>query len=76
MRKQTLDSPSLPNVLPIQSTGIIGGAMMVKVPQIRRILSAKSAKGLQFQMFLSEVAAGTVSIAYFAHHAMPLASYA
>lgn len=76
MRKQTLDSPSLPNVLPIQSTGIIGGAMMVKVPQIRRILSAKSAKGLQFQMFLSEVAAGTVSIAYFAFHAMPLASYA
>ena len=47
---------------------------MVKVPQIRRIIAAKSAQGLQFQMFLSEVVAGTVSIAYFAHNNMALAA--
>ena len=49
---------------------------MGKGPQIRRIIAAKSAQGLQFQMFLSEVVAGTVSIAYFAHNNMALASYA
>jgi hypothetical protein len=58
------------------STGIVAGAVMVKVPQIQRILSKQSVDGLRFQMFAAEVISGTVAIAYFIGQGMALAAYA
>lgn len=58
------------------STGIVAGAVMVKLPQIQRILSKGSVEGLRFQMFAAEVISGTVAIAYFTGQGMALAAYA
>jgi len=58
------------------STGIVAGAVMVKVPQIQRILAKRSVEGLRFQMFASEVIGSTVAIAYFIGRGMALAAYA
>lgn len=66
-------NPSFPYA---RSTGIVAGAVMVKVPQIQRILAKKSVDGLRFQMFASEVLSGTVAIAYFLWQGMALAAYA
>jgi mannose-P-dolichol utilization defect protein 1 len=58
------------------SLGIVAGAVLVKVPQINRILANGSAKGLRVSMFLSEVLSGTVAIAYFARSGISIAAYA
>ena len=68
---------SMPTVSPsCWSTGIVAGAVMVKVPQIQRILAKRSVEGLRFQMFASEVVSGTVAIAYFMGQGIALAAYA
>ncbi len=58
------------------SLGIVAGAVLVKVPQINRIVAKGSAKGLRVSMFRSEVLSGTVAIAYFARSGIALAAYA
>ena len=58
------------------SLGIVAGAVLVKVPQISRIVANGSAKGLRVSMFRSEVLSGTVAIAYFARSGIALAAYA
>ena len=58
------------------SLGIVAGAVLVKVPQIMKIVSNKSVKGLQVNMFRSEVLSGTVAIAYFARSGIAVAAYA
>lgn len=59
-----------------QSAGIVGGAVMVKVPQIRRIVSKRSVAGLRPQMFLAEVLGGAVAAAHLAAQGLALAAYA
>ena len=50
--------------------------MLVKVPQITRILSNRSVAGLQARMFRSEVLSGTVAVAYLSQQRLALAAYA
>lgn len=50
--------------------------MLVKVPQITRILSNRSVAGLRAQMFRSEVLSGTVAVAYLSQQRLALAAYA
>ena len=49
---------------------------MVKVPQIRRIVSKRSVAGLRPQMFLAEVLGGAVAAAHLAAQGLALAAYA
>ena len=60
----------------VLSTGIVAGAVMVKLPQIQRILSKRSVGGLRVAMFATEVASGTIAIAYFARAGVALVAYA
>lgn len=58
------------------SLGIVAGAVLVKVPQILRIVSNKSVNGLRVAMFRSEVLSGTVAVVYFVRQRIAIAAYA
>ncbi|XP_062994733.1 mannose-P-dolichol utilization defect 1 protein [Elgaria multicarinata webbii] len=55
--------------------GIVAGSLMVKLPQIFKILGAKSAEGLSFHSILLELLAITGTMAYSISNSFPFSSW-
>ncbi|XP_006037377.1 mannose-P-dolichol utilization defect 1 protein isoform X2 [Alligator sinensis] len=55
--------------------GIVMGSVMVKLPQVFKILGAQSAEGLSFQAVLLELLALTGTIAYSIAHHFPFSAW-
>ncbi|XP_060137915.1 mannose-P-dolichol utilization defect 1 protein [Zootoca vivipara] len=55
--------------------GIVAGSLMVKLPQIFKILGAKSAEGLSFHSILLELLAITGTMAYSIANTFPFSSW-
>jgi len=55
--------------------GIIGAASIVKVPQILKLVSSKSAAGVSFLSILLEISAQFISLAYNVRQGFPFGTY-
>ncbi|KAG8935556.1 hypothetical protein FRC03_004137 [Tulasnella sp. 419] len=55
--------------------GIVLGGSIVKLPQIKLILSSRSARGLSFSAFGLELLAYGINLAYFARNRIPFSTY-
>ncbi|KAK5848644.1 hypothetical protein PBY51_006239 [Eleginops maclovinus] len=55
--------------------GIILGSVMVKLPQIFKLMGSKSAEGLSFQTILLELLAITGTMAYSIHNKFPFSAW-
>lgn len=55
--------------------GIVAGGAIVKVPQIIKIMQAKSAKGVSFSSYVLETLACVISLAYNIRQHNPLSTY-
>lgn len=54
---------------------IIGASSIVKIPQILKLLSSRSAAGVSFLSYLLEISSDTVSLAYNARNGNPFSTY-
>lgn len=57
------------------SLGIIGGAMVVKLPQIAKVLLSRSAEGLSFLAYVLETLAASIAFAYNWRAGNPFSTY-
>jgi mannose-P-dolichol utilization defect 1 len=55
--------------------GIIGASSVVKVPQILKLVSSKSASGISFLSYLLETSAYLISLAYNVRQGFPFSTY-
>ncbi|KAF9909438.1 hypothetical protein EC991_008577 [Linnemannia zychae] len=55
--------------------GIVAGGAIVKVPQIIKILQARSAKGISFSAYMLETLACVISLAYNIRRDNPISTY-
>lgn len=55
--------------------GIIGASSVVKIPQILKLLSSKSASGISFLSYLLETSAYLISLAYNYRQGFPFSTY-
>jgi mannose-P-dolichol utilization defect protein 1 len=55
--------------------GIIGASSIVKVPQILKLISSKSASGISFLSYLLETSAYLISLAYNVRQGFPFSTY-
>ncbi|XP_075889995.1 mannose-P-dolichol utilization defect 1b [Nelusetta ayraudi] len=71
-----LDVPCLKSVLSkVLGIGIILGSVMVKLPQILKLIGAKSAEGLSFKSVLLELLAITGTMAYSIANKFPFSAW-
>lgn len=56
-------------------TGIVGLSVFVKVPQLLKLISSKSAAGVSFSSYLLEIAAQTITLAYNTRQGNPISTY-
>lgn len=55
--------------------GIVVFGSIMKVPQILKIVNSKSAKGISLTMYILEVLAYTISLAYAVRKRIPFSTY-
>jgi mannose-P-dolichol utilization defect 1 len=55
--------------------GIIGASSIIKVPQILKLISSKSASGISFLSYLLETSAYLISLAYNVRQGFPFSTY-
>lgn len=55
--------------------GIIGASSVVKIPQLLKLIGAKSAAGLSFPSYVLELLSQTVNLAYNARSGFPFSTY-
>ncbi|KAJ8613314.1 hypothetical protein MRB53_037001 [Persea americana] len=55
--------------------GIVGTSAIVKLPQLIKLLTSQSAKGLSFTSYLLETAALVISLAYNTRNGFPFSTY-
>ncbi|XP_061664783.1 mannose-P-dolichol utilization defect 1 protein-like isoform X2 [Syngnathoides biaculeatus] len=76
LRSDFADGPCMKTLLSKGlGTVIILGSMLVKLPQIVKLLAAKSAEGVSFPSLLGELLAITGSLAYAVAHGFPFSAW-